>query len=145
MTKSKLIKNADKLAGYTAFILILLGIIQIFFGEFISKSISLTANGIDCIGDGFVSAVVWIGLMFFNKPADQRFNYGYYKMENLASGLAAVFMIALAIFISFRSFGQLINPHPIETPLIGAALALIAAIIALSLGIYKYKKEKNQK
>ena len=85
MAKSNLIKNADKLAGYTAFILILLGIIQIFFGEFNSKSIALTANGIDCIGDGFVSAVVWIGLMFFKKPADQRFNYGYYKMENIIS------------------------------------------------------------
>ena len=113
MAKSKLIKNADKLAGYTAFILILLGIIQIFFGEFISKSIALTANGIDCIGDGFVSAVVWIGLMFFKKPADQRFNYGYYKMENLASGLAAVFMIALAIFISFRSFDQFMKTETI--------------------------------
>jgi len=145
MVKDSIIEKADKLTGYTAFILILLGIIQIIFGEFFSKSIALTANGIDCIGDGFVSAIVWIGLMFFRKPADQRFNYGYYKMENLASGLAAVFMIVIAIFISFRSFNQLINPHPIETPIIGAVLALIAAIIALILGIYKYKKEKKSK
>ena len=145
MVKENLIEKADKLAGYTAFILIILGIIQIIYGEFFSKSIALTANGIDCIGDGFVSAIVWIGLMFFKKPADQRFNYGYYKMENLASGLAAVFMIGLAIYISFRSFNQLINPHPIETPLIGAILALIAALIALFLGIYKYRKEKESK
>jgi len=142
---NNIIEKADKLAGYTALILIFLGIIQIIYGEFFSKSIALTANGIDCIGDGFVSAVVWIGLMYFKKPADQRFNYGYYKMENLASGLAAVFMIGLAIFISIRSYNQLINPHPIETPIIGAELALLAAIIALSLGIYKYKKEKKSK
>jgi cation diffusion facilitator family transporter len=145
MTNNNIIEKADKLAGYTALILIVLGIIQIIYGEFFSKSIALTANGIDCIGDGFVSAVVWIGLMYFKKPADQRFNYGYYKMENLASGLAAVFMIGLAIFISIRSYNQLINPHPIETPIIGAELALLAAIIALSLGIYKYKKEKKSK
>jgi len=145
MENNNIIEKADKLAGYTALILIVLGIIQIIYGEFFSKSIALTANGIDCIGDGFVSAVVWIGLMYFKKPADQRFNYGYYKMENLASGLAAVFMIGLAIFISIRSYNQLINPHPIETPIIGAELALLAAIIALSLGIYKYKKEKKSK
>jgi cation diffusion facilitator family transporter len=140
-----IVKKADILAGYTTFILIILGIIQIIFGEFFSKSIALTANGIDCIGDGFVSAVVWIGLMFFKKPANQRFNYGYYKMENLASGFAAVVMIGLAIYISFRSYNQLLDPHPIETPLIGAILAFIAAIIALSLGGYKYIKERNSK
>ena len=140
-----LIEKADKLAGYTTLILILLGIIQIFYGEFISNSIALTANGIDCIGDGFVSAVVWIGLMFFKKPADQRFHYGYYKMENLASGFAAVVMIGLAIYIAFRSYNELINPHPVKTPIVGAIIAFIAAIIALGLGFYKFKKSKKSK
>ena len=140
-----LVEKADKLAGYTTFILIILGIIQIIYGEYFSKSIALTANGIDCIGDGFVSAVVWIGLMFFKKPADKRFHYGYYKMENLASGIAAVVMIGLAIYIAYRSYFQLIDPHPVETPLVGAILAFIAAIIALGLGIYKYRKSKKSK
>jgi cation diffusion facilitator family transporter len=143
--KENIVKKADKLAGITAFILIFLGIIQIIYGEFFSKSIALTANGIDCIGDGFVSAVVWIGLMFFNRPADKRFHYGYYKMENLASGIAAVVMIGLAIYIAFRSYNQLIDPHPIETPLIGAILAFIAAIIALGLGFYKFRKSRKTK
>jgi len=140
-----IIKKADTLAGYTTFILIILGVIQIIYGEFFLKSIALTANGIDCIGDGFVSAIVWIGLMFFKKPANQRFNYGYYKMENLASGLAAIVMIGLAIYIAFRSYNQLINPHPIETPVIGAILAFLAAIIALTLGFYKYFKKRKTK
>jgi cation diffusion facilitator family transporter len=143
--QENLVEKADKLAGYTTIILIFLGVIQIIYGEFISQSIALVANGIDCIGDGFVSAVVWIGLMFFKKPADHRFHYGYYKMENLASGLAAIVMIGLAIYIAFRSYNQLINPHPIETPLIGALLAFIAAIIALTLGFYKSMKVKKSK
>ncbi|KYK31833.1 MAG: hypothetical protein AYK22_07730 [Thermoplasmatales archaeon SG8-52-3] len=143
--KETLVEKADKLAGYTTFILIFLGVIQIIFGEYFSRSIALTANGIDCIGDGFVSAVVWIGLMFFKRPADKRFHYGYYKMENLASGIAAVVMIGLAIYIAYRSINQLMDPNPIETPLIGAILALIAAIIALSLGFYKFRKSKKSK
>ncbi|UCF13711.1 MAG: cation diffusion facilitator family transporter [Thermoplasmatales archaeon] len=143
--QEQLIKKADRFAGYTTIILIILGIIQIIFGEFFTKSIALTANGIDCIGDGFVSAVVWIGLMFFKKPANKRFNYGYYKMENLASGIAAVIMIGLAIYIAFRSYDQLINPHAVETPIIGAIIAFIAAVIALALGFYKYFKNKKSK
>ena len=139
------VENADKLAGITTIILIVLGLIQIVLGETISKSVALTANGIDCIGDGFVSGVVWIGLLFFKKPANEKFHYGYYKMENLASALAAVIMIGLATYIVFRSYNQLVNPQPINTPVLGAFIAFIAAIIAVGLGVYKYKKGKKSK
>jgi divalent metal cation (Fe/Co/Zn/Cd) transporter len=60
MKHENFVEKADKLAGITTLILISLGIIQIFYSELFLKSVALTANGIDCIGDGFVSAVVWI-------------------------------------------------------------------------------------
>lgn len=140
-----LVKNADRLAGITTVTLIILGIIQIILGETISKSVALTANGIDCIGDGFVSAVVWVGLRFFKKPADNKFHFGYFKMENLASIGAAIVMIALAIYIVFRSYMQYIDPHEVKLPLLGAVVAFIAAVIAIGLGIYKYVKGKKSK
>jgi len=140
-----LVKNADRLAGLTTIILMSLGIFQIILGETISKSVALTANGIDCMGDGFVSAVVWIGLKFFKKPADHKFHFGYYRMENLASIAAAIVMIALAIYIIIRSYNQLINPHPVKLPIIGAIVAFISAIIAIGLGLYKFYKGKKSK
>lgn len=134
------VKNADKLAGITTLILVGLGVIQIILGELFLRSVALTANGIDCIGDGFVSGVVWIGLMFFKKPADKKFHYGYYKMENLASIAAAIVMIMLAGYILFRSYHQFVDPHDVTAPIIGIVVALLAAIIAIGLGVYKYKK-----
>ena len=139
------VEKADNLTGITTITLIGLGLIQLILGETISKSVALTANGIDCIGDGFVSAVVWVGLLFFKKPANEKFHYGYYKMENLASALAAIIMIGLAIYIVFRSYNQLINPQPVNTPILGASIAFIAAIIAIGLGVYKYIKGKKSK
>ena len=139
------IEKADNLAGITTIILIGLGVIQIILGVTISKSVALTANGIDCIGDGFVSAVVWGGLLFFKKPANEKFHYGYYKMENLSSALAAIIMIGLAIYIIFKSYNQLINPQPVNTPILGASVAFIATIIAIGLGAYKYVKGKKSK
>ena len=136
-------EKAINLAGITSITLIGLGLTQITLGLTLSKSVALTANGIDCIGDGFVSSVVWVGLLFFKKPANEKFHYGYYKMENLASALAAVVMIILALYIVFRSYNQLVNPQPINTPLLGAAVALLAAIIAITLGVYKYTKGKK--
>jgi ferrous-iron efflux pump FieF len=142
---NQFVEKADSLTGITTITLIGLGLIQLVIGETISKSVALTANGIDCIGDGFVSAVVWVGLLFFKKPANEKFHYGYYKMENLASALAAIIMIGLAIYIVFRSYNQLINPQPVNTPILGAAIAFIAAIIAIGLGAYKYIKGKKSK
>lgn len=139
MIKDK-ISRPEYLTGITALVLILLGIIQVLFGELWAKSVALTANGIDCIGDGFVSATVWGGLCIYEKPADNRFHFGYYKIENLASIAAAIVMMILAGYIVFRSYNQLINPHPVQLPLIGIQLALFAAVVALFLGWYKHRK-----
>ena len=139
MLKEKF-SRPEYLAGLTALILVLLGVIQILFGEIWAKSVALTANGFDCIGDGFVSATVWAGLRVYERPADNRFHFGYYKIENLASIAAAIVMMILAGYIVFRSYNQLIDPHPVKLPLIGIELALFAAIVALGLGWYKHRK-----
>jgi cation diffusion facilitator family transporter len=138
------LSKPDCLAGLTAIVLILLGIVQILFGELWAKSVALTANGFDCIGDGFVSATVWAGLRIYERPADERFHFGYYKIENLASIAAAIVMMILAGYIVFRSYNQLIDPHPVQLPLIGIELALFAAIVALGLGWYKHRKGKKE-
>ncbi len=137
---SKFLKGATKI---TVISLMILGIIQIILGETISKSVALTANGIDCIGDGFVSAIVWIGLVYFQKPADHKFHYGYYKIENLAAIAAAIVMFALAGYIIYRSYLGIIHPHEISLPILGAIIALIATLIAWGLGIIKYIRGKQ--
>ena len=138
--KSNSMENATKL---TVVSLMILGVIQIILGETISKSVALTANGIDCIGDGFVSAIVWVGLIYFRKPADHKFHYGYYKVENLAAIAAAVVMFTLAGYIIYRSYMELIDPHEISLPILGAIVALIATLIAWGLGVVKYIKGKK--
>jgi cation diffusion facilitator family transporter len=136
--------NIEHATSITVISLMILGILQIIIGETISKSVALTANGIDCIGDGFVSAIVWVGLRYFRRPADHKFHYGYYKIENLAAIAAAAVMFILAGYIIYRSYIELINPHEISLPILGAMLALVATIIAWGLGIFKYIKGKQR-
>lgn len=130
--------NLEDVTKITVISLMILGALQIILGETISKSVALTANGIDCIGDGFVSAIVWVGLKYFRRPADHKFHYGYYKIENLASIVAAVVMFALAGYIIYRSYMAFLHPHEITMPILGIIIALIATLIAWGLGIYKY-------
>jgi cation diffusion facilitator family transporter len=135
--------NTKNLAGLTAVFLLGIGILQVILGEYHLKSVALTANGVDCIGDGFVSSIVWIGLNIFHKPADHKFHYGYFKLENLASIAAAVIMVILAIYIAYRSYLQYIDPHEIQAPLIGIIVASVAAFVAIILGIAKYLRAKE--
>jgi cation diffusion facilitator family transporter len=130
-------RQFEWLAAITTLSLVGLGILQIILGTFVSRSVVLTANGIDCIGDGFVSGIVWVGLFFVKKPANARFNFGYYKFENLTSLAAAIVMFVLATYIIVQSYYHLINPQPVEAPMLGAIVAGISAIVALGLGLYK--------
>lgn len=133
----------ERLAAVTTLSLVGFGVLQVLLGELISRSVVLTANGIDCIGDGFVSGVVWIGLLFVKKPANERFHFGYYKFENLASLAAAIVMFILATYIIVRSYYQLVAPEPVQAPVLGAAVAGLSAVVALGLGAYKFSRGKR--
>jgi cation diffusion facilitator family transporter len=132
------IHTTETIAATTTIVLVSLGILQVILGGTISQSVALTANGFDCVGDGFVSAIVWIGLRYFRRPADQHFHFGYYKLENLASIGATFVMFFLAGYIILRSYNQFINPQGVGLPLIGAVIAFIAGLVAIGLGVYKY-------
>jgi len=137
------IGNAEKAAGITIILLMVLGGTQVFLGEHVAQSVALTANGIDCIGDGFVSFVVWAGLKFFRRSPDSKFHYGYYKFENLASVVAAIVMFVLAGYIVYRAYNQFVSPEPLHAPMIGAVVALLAAFMAWGIGIHKYIKGRK--
>jgi len=143
MGSDSTVERAERFTSVTVLLLMVLGIIQIILGETLLKSVALTANGIDCVGDGFVSIVVWIGLRFVKKPADDRYHYGYYRFENIASIMATLVMFILAGYIFYRSYKQFIDPHDIEMPLLGIVLALIAALIAWGLGFHKLSQGKK--
>ena len=135
----------ERLAAVTTLSLVGFGILQVLLGEIVSRSVVLTANGIDCIGDGFVSGIVWVGLLFVKKPANERFHFGYYKIENLASLAAAIVMFILATYIIVRSYYQMLSPQPVQAPMLGAVVAAASAVVALGLGAYKYRLGKRSK
>ena len=136
-------KSTKAMAGFTAAFLIGIGAAQVIFGELVSRSVALTANGIDCIGDGLVSGIVFVGLAVFHRPADDKFHYGYFKLENLASIVGAVVMVLLAFYIGWRSYQQLQDPHEVRATTVGIILASVAAVVAISIGIIKFRRARK--
>ena len=136
-------KSTEAMAGFTAVFLIGIGAAQVIFGELVSRSVALTANGIDCIGDGLVSGIVFVGLKVFHRPADDKFHYGYFKLENLASIGGAAIMVLLAFYIGWRSYQQLVSPHEVQATTVGIILASVAAVVAIAIGIIKFLQARK--
>lgn len=108
----------------------MLGIIEIAAGEF-TGSIGLTADGIDSMSDALVSFLVWLGLKISRRAPDERFHFGYYKIESFVAFVGAIALIGIAGAIFYRSYQAFLDPKPLNLPVLALAVLLIAGTISL--------------
>src|SRR2546426_11753389 len=104
------IRCAQKIAKISVITLLSIGIVELLIGQ-ISTSVVATADGIDSLSDAMISFIVFMGLRLANRPADRKFQFGYYKVESFAAMLAAIGMVAIAVFIIYQSYESLIQHH----------------------------------
>ena len=105
----------------------------------ITDSLALLADGFDAIGNAIVSFIVLIGLVMSNKRPDDVFNFGYYKVENLASFLAAFVSIIMASYVAYFSILSIVGKHIVYNSNLAIAVVAIAFIPSLAISIYKIK------
>ncbi|WP_455539147.1 cation diffusion facilitator family transporter [Terrisporobacter sp.] len=111
---------------------LLLSIIKISVG-FISKSVSITADGFNNLSDMASSVITMVGIKLANRPADKEHPFGHGRMEYL-SGLIVAFMVMFvgAQFVK-TSFERILNPEPVTFEIIPFILLLISLLIKLWL------------
>lgn len=121
-----------------------LGGIEIVAGEF-TGSVGLTADGIDSLSDAVVSLLVWLGLKLSLRAPDNRFHFGYYKVESLVAFGASIGLIAVGGFIIYRSYLAFIEPKPLTLPTLALVVLLLAGTISLyrALQMRKIAKKYN--
>ena len=79
-------------------------------GLFISKlifsiltnSLALQADAFDSLTDIFMALIAFIGLIYANKKPNEKFPYGYYKIENIIS-------LVISLFIFFTAYNIIIQ------------------------------------
>jgi cation diffusion facilitator family transporter len=122
--------KGERLARTSVWILIALGVIEVSAGRF-AGSIGLTADGIDSLSDGFVSLLVWLGLRMSRKDPDEKFHFGYYKVESLVAFVTSIGLMGVGSGIVYRSYIAFLDPEPITLPLLALAVVLAAGTISL--------------
>ena len=132
----------ERLAKLSVWTLVALGVIEIAAGQF-TGSIGLTADGVDSVSDGFVSFLVWLGLRMSRKAPDEKFHFGYHKVETLVAFVTSIGLMCLGGTVMYRSYLAFIEPKPLTLPILALAVLLIAGTVSLYRALQMRKIAKR--
>ncbi len=109
-----------------------------FWTALFSYSKSLLADSFQSLANFIISVVVIVSLRIASRNADERFPYGYGKVEFLASGIVNMLLLLAALVFVGLSFGEMLVAGPERPPnliaVIAAAISVVANRIAFGYG-----------
>jgi cation diffusion facilitator family transporter len=123
-------------------ILVLVGVVEVFVGIF-SLSLALVADGFQSFADAVVSLIVWVGLRLSGKAPDGKFHFGYYRVENFSSIVAAFVLTISGGMILYESYLGLLHPRAIVNTELAMATALAATAIAGGMLFFKIRSARK--
>jgi len=92
MTKEKGLKRGERVAKQAAFLVVNLAVAKVIIGV-LSGSIVLISDAVHSVSDLVAVFTSWFGLKISQRKPDERFPYGYYKMENLATVVVSILIL----------------------------------------------------
>jgi cation diffusion facilitator family transporter len=123
-------------------VLVLVGIAEVFVGIF-SMSLALIADGVQSFADAAVSLIVWVGLRLSGKAPDGKFHFGYYRVENFSSIIAALVLTVSGGLVLYESYQGLLFPREIVNAEIAMATALLATAVAGVILFFKARAARR--
>lgn len=137
LKKYRLIKG-QRAAKYSTLTNLALSVIKGVFG-LMSGSVALIADSIHSFSDIFASLAVYIGLKLSQRKPDEKFPYGYYKAETMASLIIAVVILISGLEIASESLQGIIDPQPLKLPIIAILVAVLSVAVSLFLSRYEQR------
>ncbi len=105
----------------------------------LSGSIVLMADAIHSTADSFSTLLAWFGLKIARKKPTEKFQYGYYKVENITALLISGLILFAAYEIIRGSWNKIYTPYQLSIPFIAMGVSILDAIVMFSLGTYEVK------
>jgi cation diffusion facilitator family transporter len=104
-------------------------------GGVVGNSYALIADAIESATDIFTSTMLFLGLKWSSRPADEDHPYGHGKGEALISLGISLALCAAAVVIAIKSIQNIITPH--KTPEAYTLIILIVVIVTKEL-LYRF-------
>ncbi len=103
---------------------VILATIKIISGV-VGNAYALVADGVESILDVFSAAVVWGSLRIAASPPNERFPFGFGRIEPLAGLVVAMALLATAVGIAIQSIREIVTPHHAPAPFTLAVLLVV--------------------
>jgi len=138
LNKNKAIKlkRGQKAAKYSILANLILTIIKGVVG-LLSGSVALIADSVHSFSDIFASFAVYLGLKLSQRKPDEKFPYGYYKIESFISLVISIIIMGTGFGIGLESYGAFLNPTTIGIPFISLLTAFMSIGVSFLLSVYK--------
>jgi cation diffusion facilitator family transporter len=118
----------------------LMAVLKAFVG-IVGNSFALVADAVESATDVFSSTLVFLGLRYSTKPADEDHPYGHGRMEALVTFLVVGFLMASATWIAVEAVHNIRRPHEMPEPF---TLYFLLLIVAGKEIFYRVIKKKGQ-
>lgn len=122
--------EGEKVARASFFTLVAIGVAELLVGA-LSGSLTITTDGADSMSDSLISLIVWAGLRVSKKAPDDRFHFGYLRVESLAALMASFGMIVVATAFMYEAYLRILNPRVIAYGPLVLLVLLLSGLISL--------------
>lgn len=129
-----------RLTLYGVVISALLALIKGTAGIF-GHSYALIADAIESASDVFSSSLLFLGLWFARRPADDNHPYGHGRAEILATFMVVAFLMVSATVIALESWRHIRVPHPVPAPF---TLVILLLVVIVKEALYRKLQACNQ-
>jgi cation diffusion facilitator family transporter len=103
------------------------------FAWWVTGSVGLLSDALESIVNLAAALLAVSMLRLAASPPDEEHPYGFSKAEYLAAGIEGALIVLAAAGILFTAVPRLLNPEPLDAPLLG--LGVSAAASAINLGV----------
>jgi len=113
-----------------------------FIGGVVSNSLSLVSDATHNLGDSTAILIAFVAGKISHKKANERFTFGYKRVEILAALFNAIVLITICLFLLVEAYKRFIQPEAIH----GRLMMLIASfgLLANLISVLLLNKDKEE-
>lgn len=100
----------------------------------ITGSVAVISEAIHTSLDLMASIIAFFSVRISSKPPDREHPYGHGKFENVSGTIETLLIFVAGIWIIYESVQKLIEPSPINMPMLAVLAMLLGAAINLIVG-----------
>ncbi len=109
----------------------------------ITGSVSIISEAIHSAIDLIAAVIAFFAVKLSDAPADEKYPFGYGKIENVSGVIEALLIFVASIWIITEAVGKILHPADTSVPGLGVAVMGISAIVNIfvSRRLYKVARE----